>query len=122
MLNRATNMKAFLLIAAAAIFALALHPTDAAAKGVKLPKAKPTPVPEKVNASGAKITKAGGDSVTIEYSKTTTTYKVNNETQITVDGKHGGSGDLKPGMHAEISVSSIHPNLLLSIQATTPKS
>ena len=114
-------MKTFLLTAITAIFALSLHPLEAATKGSKgmQHKPKPTPVPEKINASASKITKVGGDSITIEYSKTDTTYKMSSETQISVDGKRARSADLKPGMHVEIGTSSLHPNLLLSIQATS---
>lgn len=122
-LNPTTNMKTFLLIATASIFTLSLIPMDASgAKGAKGPmhKPKPTPVPEKINASGAKITKVGGDSITIEYSKTSTTYKMTNETQININGKRGGSADLKPGMLVEIGKSDLKPGVLLSIQATTP--
>ena len=124
LLNPTTNMKTLLLTAIAAIFALSLHPLEAAgskgsSKGMQH-KAKPTPVPEKINASAAKITKVGGDSITIEYSKTSTSYKMSNETQISVDGKRAGSADLRAGMHVEIGTSSLHPNLLLSVQATTP--
>ncbi len=114
-------MKTLLITAIAAIFTLSLLPTEADARGIRLPRPKPTPEPEKINASGSKIAKVSGDSVTIEYSKTSTTYKVTNETQITVDGKRVGSADLKPGMHAEITASTLTPSLLLSIQATTPK-
>ena len=100
-----------------ATLALLLFSPDAAsAKGFK-PRHKPTPVPEKVNASGSTISKIGGDSITIEYSKTSTTYKMSNETQITIDGQRARSTDLKPGMHAEVGVSKITPTLLLSIAA-----
>lgn len=124
LLNPTTKMKTFLLIAVAAIFALSLHPLEAAGKGGSKGtqhKAKPTPVPEKINASAAKITKVGGDSITIEYSKTSTSYKMSSETQVSIDGKRAGSADLRAGMHVEIGASSLHPSLLLSIQATTAK-
>ena len=120
-LNSAITMKSFLLIAIAAIFTLSLLPLEAATKGKgTMHKPKPTPVPEKINASGAKITKVGGNSITIEYSKTSTTYTMSGETQITVDGKHAGTGDLRPGMLVEIGKSDLKPGMLFSIQATTP--
>ena len=117
-------MKPILLIAIAAAFTLSLLSPDAfAAKGgskgnSKLPKAHPTPVPEKVNASGPKISKVAGDSITIESSKTSMTYKMSNDTQISIDGSRMRPTDLRPGMHAEVLVSNLHPNLLISIQAT----
>ncbi len=117
------HMKTFLLITTAAIFTLLLIPMDASgAKGGKgmQHKLKPTPVPEKINASGAKITKVGGDSITIDYSKTSTTYRMSNETQININGKRGTSADLKPGMLVEIGKSDLKPGMLLSIEATTP--
>ena len=113
-------MKRFLLSAIAAILTLSLlSPGTASAKGIKLPKPKPTPVPEKVNASGAKIAKVGGNSITIEYSKKSTDYKLTNETRITIDGKHAGSGDLRPGMHVEVDASALNPTVLLSLSATS---
>ena len=122
-------MKPLLLIAIAATLTLSFLSPDAfAAKGGskgtgKIPKAKPTPVPEKVNASGPKISKVSGDSITIDSSKTSVTYKMSNETQISIDGKRVRSTDLRPGMRAEVLVSNIHPNLLISIQASAvPKS
>ena len=116
-------MKPFLFVAIVAILTFSvLSPESASAKG-KLPKAKPTPVPEKVNASGAVIKTVSGDSITIEYSKTSTTYKMSGETSITVDDRRARSTELKPGMHAEIDASSINPALLLSIKAhAIPKS
>jgi hypothetical protein len=116
-------MKPFLFAAIVAFLTLSVlrpDPAEAAKTGKgKLPKAKPTPVPEKVNASGSKIAKVGGDSITIEYSKTSTTYKMSAETLITIDGNKARSTDLRPGMHAEISPSAINPGLLLSIKATS---
>ena len=115
-------MKSLPFTAVAAALALLLMSPDAAsAKGGKSmkPNHKPTPVPEKVNASGSKITKVGGDSVTIEYSKTSTTYRMSNETQISIDGNRARSTDLRPGMHAEIGASTLNPGLLLSIKASS---
>ncbi len=110
--------------AIAVVFAFALiSPITASAKGVRLTKPKPTPVPEKVNASGAKIAKLSGDSITIEYSKTSTTYKMSNETLISIDGNRARSTELRPGMHAEVDASKINTGLLLSIKASAiPKS
>jgi hypothetical protein len=121
-------MKPFLLLVILTVLTMSVfHPDPAsAAKGNKPgkgAKAKPTPVPEKVNASGSKIAKVGGDSITVEYSKTSTTYKMSAETQITLDGNKARSTDLRAGMHAEVSPSAITPNLLLSIRAlSVPKS
>lgn len=102
---------------------LLISPETACAKGGKgmalKPSKKPTPVPEKVNASGAKITKVGGNSITVEYSKTSTTYTMSNETRVTIDGNRSRPADLKPGMHAEVDASKISPTLLLSITAHT---
>ena len=110
-------MKPFLFVAIVAILTFSiLSPELASAKG-KTPKAKPTPVPEKVNASGAKIKTVSGDSVTVEYSKTSTTYKMTGETRISIDDRRARATDLKPGMHAEVTASSINPTLLLSISA-----
>ena len=110
-------MKKLLAAAITASLALALlSPDTAAAKPLK-PSKNPTPVPEKVNASGSKITMVSGDSITLEYSKTSTTYKMSNETQIDIDGKRARSTELKPGMSAEVDASKINPNLLLSIKA-----
>lgn len=115
-------MKSLPCTALVATLALLLISQDAAsAKGLK-PSKKPKPTPEKVNASGSTITKVGGDSITIEYSKTSTTYKMTNETQISIDGNRARSTELKPGMHAEVDASKINPILLLSIKASsTPK-
>ena len=116
------KMKRFLLSAIAAVFALSLLlPGTVSAKGGKgmTPKPKPTPVPEKINAKGAKIAKVGGNSITIEYSKTSTDYKMTNETRITIDGKHAGSADLRPGMHVEVDASALNPTVLLSLSATS---
>ena len=116
-------MKPLLFLAIVVTLAVSVFSPDSASAKGKTPKAKPTPVPEKVNASGAKITTVAGDSITIEYSKTSTTYKMSNETSITIDDKRARSTDLKPGMHAEVTASSINPNLLLSISAhAVPKS
>lgn len=110
-------MKSLPFTTVLATLALLLFSPDAAsAKGFK-PNHKPTPVPEKVNASGSKITSVSGDSITIDYSKTSTTYKMSNETQITIDGNRARPTDLKPGMHAEVDASKITPTLLLSITA-----
>lgn len=116
-------MKPSLFVAIVAILTfLVLSPDVTFAKG-RMPKHKPTPVPEKVNASGAKIESVAGNTIKIEYSKTSTTYKMTQETQISIDGKRARSTDLKPGMHAEVTASSINPNLLLSISAhAVPKS
>ena len=116
-------MKPFLFVAIVAVLTFSvLSPELASAKG-KLPKHKPTPVPEKVNASGSVIKKVSGDSITIDYSKTSTTYKMSAETSITIDDKRARSTELKPGMHAEITASSINPTLLLSVKAhAVPKS
>ena len=123
-LNLTIKMKTFIFIAITAILTLSLHPLEAAAKKggqpQHKPQHKPTPVPKKIEASTAsKITKVGGDSITIECADKSTTYKMSKETQISVDGRHAAAGDLKAGMHAEIDASSLHPDLLLSIQATT---
>ena len=117
-LHPTTRMKISLLTAVAGIAILALHLPEAAGKG-PMHKPKPTPTPEKINASGAKITKVGGDSIMIEYSKTSTSYKMTGETQITIDGKRAGSADLRAGMHVETGASTLNPSLLLSIRATT---
>jgi hypothetical protein len=113
----------FILFTAAATFALAMLSPEAGAagkgKGNKHPKAKPTPVPEKVNASGPKIASVSGDTVAIEFPKGNETYKISGETIITLNGNRARSTDLKPGMPAEIGVSSIRPGLLLSISATS---
>jgi len=127
-LNLTIKMKTFIFIAITAILTLSLHPLEAAAKKGGQPQHKahhkptpePTPVPKKIEASTAsKIAKVGGDSITIECADKSTTYKMSKETQISVDGRHAAAGDLKAGMHAEIDASSLHPDLLLSIQATT---
>ncbi len=116
-------MKQFLFVVIVAILTFSILSPDNASAKSKLPKGKPTPVPEKVNASGAVIKSVGGDSITIEYSKTSTTYKMSGETNITVDDRRVRSSELKPGMHAEIAASSINPTLLLSISAhAVPKS
>lgn len=113
-------MKLFLLSAFATILALSvLSPGTASAKGTRTPKLKPTPVPEKINAKGAKIAKVGGNSITIAYSKTSTDYKMTNETRINIDGKRAGSADLRPGMHVEVDVSALNPTVLLSLSATS---
>lgn len=116
-------MKPFLFVAIVAILTFSiLAPESASAKG-KAPKHKPTPVPEKINASGASIKTVSGDSITIDYSKTSTTYKMSSETNISIDDRRARSSELRPGMHAEITASSINPNLLLSIRAhAVPKS
>ena len=123
MRSNKSPMKPLLFVAIVAVLTFSvLSPEVTFAKG-SLPKHKPTPVPEKVNASGASIKTVSGDSVTIEYSKTSTTYKMSQETQIAIDGKRARSNELKPGMHAEVTASSINPNLLLSISAhAVPKS
>lgn len=126
-LNPTLAMKQFLLLAVVVCSLLsALAPVSAAGKGGKggrMKKPQPTPVPEKVNASGAKIVTVSGDSITVEYSKTSTTYKMSHETLITVDGRRVRSSDLKPGMHTEVDASKINPTLLLSIKAhAIPKS
>ena len=112
-------MKPALLVIILAILTISvLSPDSFAASKGKKPKA--TPTPEKVNASGSKITTVSGDSITIEYSKTSTTYKMSNETLIEVDGKRARSSELKPGMKVEVDSSKINPTLLLSIKASTP--
>ncbi len=112
-------MKSLPFTAIVATLAIALISPDAAsAKGLK-PSKKPKPTPEKVNASGTTITKVSGDSITFEYSKTSTTYKMTNETQISIDGNRARSTDLRPGMHAEVDASKINPSLILSIKASS---
>jgi hypothetical protein len=114
-------MKPCLLLAAIASLALATFAPDAVAAkgGGRTKKAKPTPVPEKSKAF-SEIKSVAGDTITIEHSKTTTTYKMSNETQIRVDGQSVRSTSLKPGMHVEVTPSSINPSVLRSIAATTP--
>ena len=80
-------------------------------------KPKPTPVPEKVNASGGKIAAVAGDTIVVQYSKTNETFKMTQETNITLNGQRIGSGALKAGMHVEVDSSKINPGLALSIQA-----
>ncbi len=115
-------MKRFFLSAIAAVFALSLLlPGTVSAKGSKgmTHKPKPTPVPEKINAKGATIAKVGGNAITIEYSKTSTDYKMTNETRITIDGKPAGSADLRPGMRVEVGASTLNPTTLLTLAATS---
>lgn len=113
-------MKPSLLLTIAVAFALsALSPHSAFAKGGKMKKPHPTPVPEKSKAF-SEIKSVSDNRITIEHSKTTTTYLMSNETQIRVDGKSVRSASLKPGMHVEVTPSSINPTLLLSVAATTP--
>ena len=110
-------------VVVATLAILLTSPETASAKGGKgmalKPSKHPTPVPEKVNASGAKITKVGGNSITVEYSKTSTTYTMSNETLVTIDGNRSRPADLKPGMHAEVTASNLTRGLLLSIQASS---
>jgi hypothetical protein len=91
------------------------HPASAAVR--PLPRAKKTPVPEKINASTPKIESVSDSSITVTSSKTTQTYKIDSHTLISVNGKKGTAGDLKTGMHVEVDSSSINPNLALSIKA-----
>lgn len=112
-------MKPFRLLAIIATLAFSvLSPNHASAKG-KLPKAKPTPVPEKSKAF-ASIKSVSGDTITVEHSKTTTKYKMSGETQIQIDGNRATAANLKPGMHVEVTPSSINPTVLRSVAATTP--
>jgi hypothetical protein len=116
-------MKRFLLLAIVASLAVTvISPYTASAKTSstgKLKKGKPTPEPEKSKAF-SEIKSVSGDSITVTHSKTTTTYKMSNETQIRVDGQSARSSSLKPGMHVEVTPSGINPTLLLSVAATTP--
>lgn len=113
-------MKTFRLLAILATLAFSVLPQDAAAaKGGKGKKAKPTPVPEKSKAF-AEIKSVSGDTITIEHSKTTTKYKMSGETQIQIDGNRASAANLKPGMHVEVTPSSINPSVLRSVAATTP--
>jgi hypothetical protein len=106
-------------IIAITLVASSFAPDAAVARG--LPRAKPTPVPEKSKAY-AEIKSVSGEAVTIEHSKTTTTYKMNRDTAVTIDDQRARGTDLKPGMHAEVTPSSINPDLLLSISAhSVPK-
>jgi hypothetical protein len=97
-------------------FAL-LSPGAAYAKG-KMQKPKPTPVPEKVNASGGKIAAVAGDTISVQYSKTTQNFKMTNETNITLEGTKVGSNALKKGMSVEVEASKLNPGLALSISAS----
>jgi hypothetical protein len=117
-------MKPFLLLAIVASLAVTgISPFTASATAAnsskRLKKAKPTPEPEKSKAF-SEIKSVSGDSITVTHSKTTTTYKMSNETQIRVDGQSVRSTSLKPGMHVEVTPSGINPTLLLSVSATTP--
>jgi len=116
-------MKPFLLLAIVASLAVTgIAPFTAsatAANSKRLKKAKPTPEPEKSKAF-SEIKSVSGDSITVTHSKTNTTYKMSNETQIRVDGKSVRAAGLKPGMHVEVTASGINPTLLLSVAATTP--
>lgn len=116
-------MKPFLLltIVASLAFSLFLPHADAAkgGKGGKMKKLHPTPVPEKTKAY-SEIKSVSGDTITVEHSKTATTYKMSNETQIQVDGQRARATDLKPGMHVEVTPGSINPTILRSVAATTP--
>jgi len=108
-------MKPHLLLALALTLVFSVFSPDhafAARRG----KAKPTPEPEK-SKSYSEIKSVSGDSVTITHSKTDTTYKMNRETQVTIDDQRARGVDLKPGMHAEVTASSINPTVLLSIAA-----
>ena len=88
------------------------------AKGKGMQKPKPTPVPEKVNASGGKIITVAGDTIAVQYSKTTQTFKMSRETNITLNGQRVGAQALKSGMHVEVDASKIDPGLALSVQAS----
>jgi carbon monoxide dehydrogenase subunit G len=113
-------MKTSLITVIAVSLALSLLAPGTAS--AKFPKLKPTPEPDKVNAAGATIGTVAGDSVTIQTSKKSTTYRVSRDTQVQVDGQRATLANLKPGMHAEVTASSLDPNLLLSISAhSVPK-
>ena len=112
-------MKPLLFIAIVTTLAISVFSPDVASAKGKSPKAKATPVPEKSKAFSA-IKSVSGDTITIEHSKTSTSYKMSNQTQITVDGLRATSASLKPGMHVEVTASSINPTLLLSIAAAKP--
>jgi len=97
--------------------AISLLWTNPASAAVK-PRVKATPVPEKINAGGAKIESVSADSITVKASKTSQTYKIDSHTAITVNGKKGTAEDLKAGMRVEVDGSKIDPTKALSIKAT----
>ena len=115
-----TPMKPFRLLAivAALAFSILSHDSAAAGKGGKMKKPKPTPVPEKSKAF-SEIKRVSGDTITIEHSKATTKYRMSDETQIQIDGNRASAANLKPGMHVEVTPSSINPTVLRSVAATT---
>ena len=59
-----------------------------------------------------------GDSVTVMIAKTQRTYKIDKNTNISINDKKSTAQDLKKGMHVEIDGSRIDPGLALSIDAT----
>jgi hypothetical protein len=111
-------MKTRLFLPIAAVLAILIIQPDSAF-GRRMAKPRPTPARPKVNASGTTIVSASAASVTIQYSKEKQTYRISGETMIEVDGRRVRSLDLKPGMHAELGISKIEPDLLLSISAST---
>ena len=72
----------------------------------------------KVHASGGKITAVSANSISVQVSKTTDTYKISAATLIHLDGRKAGAGDLKKGMHAEVTASQLDPGAASAIEAS----
>lgn len=88
---------------------------DAPAKG----KAKKTPPPIKVHASGAKISAVSTDSISVETGKSSQTYKISGSTHIHLDGRKVSANDLRKGMRADVTSSQLDPDSAMSIEATS---
>jgi len=81
-------------------------------------KPKATPDPQKTNSSETKIESVSADSITVKTATASHTYKIDSRTTISVNNKKGTAQDLKTGMRADVSASTIHPDLAVSIRAS----
>ena len=93
--------------------------TDAA-YGKGLPKAKPTPVPEKSSAHSV-IVNVSNNGISVKAGHDTKEFKIDGHTTVTLDGNRVAIGALKAGMYADVTPGNLDPKAAMSIAATTPK-
>ena len=109
-------MKALHLILALLVIALAL-PTSALAK-----RRPPGPTPDAGASGDLKIVEADAVSVTVTVGKSGDehfTYKITDNTKVTLNGAPAFARDLKPGMVAKFTLTPDHATAI-AIEAKDP--
>jgi hypothetical protein len=67
----------------------------------------------------SRITAISKDSISVKVGHATHSYKITTQTLIQLDGAKAHHGDLKKGMHAEVTASQIDRNTAVAIEASS---